>query len=271
MGIGVAQSLAQAGYRVVLVDVVEAALRKARDAIYRGARFHHLLRQGAPQQNADEVVGRIAFATEAAALAEADFVIENVTEDWAVKRPVYAVLDRLCPERCIFAANTSAIPITQIGGATQRPDRVLGMHFMNPVPLKDTVEVIRGFRTSDATLQIAEQLLRSLGKASVVVNDSPGFVSNRVLMLTINEAIFLVQEGVASAEDVDKIFRQCFGHTMGPLETGDLIGLDTILLSLEVLCEHFGDSKFRPSPLLRKMVYAGLCGRKSGRGFYEYA
>lgn len=271
MGTGVAQSLAQAGYRVVLVDVVEAALRKARDAIYRGARFHHLLRPGAPQQNADEVVGRIAFATEAAALAEADFVIENVTEDWAVKRPVYAVLDRLCPERCIFAANTSAIPITQIGGATQRPDRVLGMHFMNPAPLKDTVEVIRGFHTSDATLQIAEQLLRSLGKASVVVNDSPGFVSNRVLMLTINEAIFLVQEGVASAEDVDKIFRQCFGHKMGPLETGDLIGLDTILLSLEVLREQFGDPKFRPSPLLRKMVHAGLYGRKSGRGFYQYA
>ena len=271
MGIGVAQSLAQAGYSVALIDVAQAALEKAKDEIYRGARFHHLLRQGGKQHNAKEVVSRITFTTDLEALAQSDFVIENVTEAWTIKQPVYAAIDRICPQPCIFAADTSAIPITQIGGATQRPDRVLGMHFMNPVPLKDTVEVIRGYHTSEATLQTALELLRSLEKEGIVVNDSPGFVSNRVLMLTVNEAILVVHEGVASAEDVDKIFRQCFGHKMGPLETGDLIGLDTILLSLEVLYEQFGDPKFRPCPLLRKMVNAGLYGRKSGQGFYQYA
>jgi 3-hydroxybutyryl-CoA dehydrogenase len=270
MGTGVAQALAQAGYCVVLIDSSEAALEKAKGEIYRGVRFHHFLRRGGEPQNPDEVSGRITFSQDLAALAQSDFVIENVTEAWAVKQPVYTAIDRICPEHCIFAADTSAIPITQIGGATNRPDRVLGMHFMNPVPLKDTVEVIRGFHTSEATLQAARKLLGSMGKEAIVVNDSPGFVSNRVLMLTVNEAIQLVHEGVASAEDVDKVFRQCFGHKMGPLETGDLIGLDTILLSLEVLQEQFGDPKFRPCPLLRKMVHAGLLGRKTGQGFYQY-
>ena len=270
MGIGVAQSLAQAGYAVVLVDVAEAALVKAKSEIHRGARFHHLLRPGSPPHDPDEVLRRITFTSECAALANVDFVIENVTEDWAVKQPVYAALDGVCPAHCIYAANTSAIPITQIGGATHRPAQVLGLHFMNPVPLKDTVEVIRGHHTSAATLQTALELLRALGKAGIVVNDSPGFVSNRVMMLMVNEAICLVHEGVAEAEAVDKIFKECFGHKMGPLETGDLIGLDTILLSLEVLVDQFGDPKFRPCPLLRKMVHAGLLGRKSGQGFYRY-
>lgn len=270
MGRGVAQVLAQAGYAVVLVDVAEAALAVARNEIYRGARFHHMLRPGAPRHNADEVAGRIIFSTELGALASADFVVENVTEDWAVKQPVYATLDEVCPPNCILAANTSALPITQIAAATSRPDRVLGMHFMNPVPIKDTVEVIRGHHTSEATLQTALGLLRRLGMEGIVVNDSPGFVSNRVLMLTVNEAIFLVHEGVASAEDVDRVFKQCFGHKMGPLETGDLIGLDTILRSLEVLHQQLGDPKFRPCPLLRRMVSAGLHGRKTGQGFFQY-
>jgi len=270
MGIGVAQALAQAGYPVVLVDVAAAALDKARAELARAIRFHHMLRPGAQKQNAPEVLGRITFSLDLAALAEADFVIENVTEAWAVKQPVYAALDEVCGAAAIFAANTSAIPITQIGGATRRPDRVLGLHFMNPVPLKDTVEVIRGHHTSEATLGTALALLQTLGMDGIVVNDSPGFVSNRVLMLTVNEAICLVHEGVASPEAVDRIFKQCFGHKMGPLETGDLIGLDTILLSLEVLHEQFGDPKFRPSPLLRRMVSAGLHGRKTGQGFYRY-
>lgn len=270
MGVGVAQSLAQAGYTVVVVDVAEVVLEKAKAEIYRGARFHHFLRRGGQPQNPDEIIGRITFTTQAAALANAEFVIENVTEDWAVKQTVFATLDGVCLPQCIFASNTSAIPITQIGGATQRSDRVLGMHFMNPVPLMDTVEVIRGYHTSAETVQTALELLRTMEKEGIVVNDSPGFVSNRVLMLMVNEAICLVHEGVASAEDVDKIFKQCFGHKMGPLETGDLIGLDTILLSLEVLLDQFGDPKFRPCPLLRKMVHAGLLGRKSGQGFYRY-
>ena len=270
MGTGVAQVLAQAGFAVVLVDHAPAALEKAQGEIYRGARFHHLLRPGAPQYKAAEVVARITFTPDLGALAAADFVIENVTEDWAIKQPVYVALDAVCPAHTIFAANTSAIPITQIAAATRRPAQVLGMHFMNPVPLKDTVEVIRGHHTAEATLNTALALLAALGQSGVVVNDSPGFVSNRVLMLTINEAICLVHEGVASAEDVDKIFRDCFGHKMGPLETGDLIGLDTILLSLEVLQQQLGDPKFGASPLLRRMVHAGLLGRKSGQGFYRY-
>ena len=170
----------------------------------------------------------------------------------------------------MFAANTSAIPITRIASLTRRPARVIGMHFMNPVPLKPVVEVIRGYYTADETVALAQGLLAGMGKEGVVVNDSPGFVSNRVLMLTINEAIFLLHEGVAAAEDVDKIFKGCFGHKMGPLETADLIGLDTILLSIEVLYESFNDSKYRPCPLLKKMVDAGLYGQKSGQGFYTY-
>jgi len=169
-----------------------------------------------------------------------------------------------------FAANTSAYSITRIGSLTQRPDRVLGMHFMNPVPLKPTVEVIRAFHTSQATVDTALALLKGMGKEGIVVNDMPGFVSNRVLMLTINEAVWLVQDQVATPEDVDRIFVTCFGHKMGPLETADLIGLDTILFSIEVLYESFNDSKYRPCPLLRKMVDAGLHGRKSGQGFYSY-
>jgi 3-hydroxybutyryl-CoA dehydrogenase len=273
MGIGVAQVLAQAKYQVVLVDVAEEALARARQEIRQGVRFYHMLRRDLDLKplDADTAVAHITFTTDRQRLRQADFVIENVTEKWAVKEPVYATLDAICPAHCLFAANTSAIPITQIAAATQRPSQVLGIHFMNPVPLKDTVEVIRGYHTSDDTLQTALHLLESVGKKGIVVNDSPGFVSNRVLMLTVNEAIFLVHEKVAAPEDVDQIFTQCFGHKMGPLATADLIGLDTILLSLEVLYEQFNDPKFRPCPLLRQMVNAGLYGRKSGRGFFTYS
>jgi 3-hydroxybutyryl-CoA dehydrogenase len=273
MGIGVAQVLAQARYQVVLVDVVEEALARAQQEIRQGVRFYHMLRRDLDLKplDADTAVAHITFTTDRQTLRQADFVIENVTEKWAIKQPVYAEMDQICPAHCLFAANTSAIPITQIAAATQRPSQVLGIHFMNPVPLKDTVEVIRGYHTSDDTLQTALRLLESVGKKGIVVNDSPGFVSNRVLMLTVNEAIFLVHEKVAAPEDVDQIFTQCFGHKMGPLATADLIGLDTILLSLEVLYEQFNDPKFRPCPLLRQMVNAGLYGRKSGRGFFTYS
>jgi 3-hydroxybutyryl-CoA dehydrogenase len=199
-----------------------------------------------------------------------EFVVENVVEKWDVKRQLYPQLDAICPPACIFAANTSAISITKLGGATRRPDRVLGMHFMNPVPMKTTVEVIRGHHTSAETLARGKAFLAQMGKEGIVVNDLPGFVSNRVLMLTVNEAIFVVQDQVASPADVDKIFKQCFGHKMGPLETGDLIGLDTILYSLDELYAAYRDPKFRPCPLLQKMVDAGLHGRKSGKGFYTY-
>jgi 3-hydroxybutyryl-CoA dehydrogenase len=211
------------------------------------------------------------LSTDYGSLQDADFVIENVTEKWEVKRPVYAQLDAVCPEHCVLASNTSCIPITRIGSVTQRPDRVIGMHFMNPVPMKPMVEVIRGYHTSPETIETAQALLAGMGKDCVIVNDSPGFVANRVLMLTVNEAIFLVHEGVSDAPDIDQIFKDCFGHKMGPLETADLIGLDTILYSLQVLYESFSDSKYRPCPLLNQMVDAGLHGRKSGQGFYTYA
>ncbi len=270
MGAGVAQNLAQKGIRTVLVDVSDAALAKAREGIFNAVRFAAMMQRGAAVADPEETVGRIEFTTDYERLGDVEFVVENVVEKWAVKSEVYPKLDTICPPACIFAANTSAISITKIAGATQRPDRVLGMHFMNPVPMKNTVEVIRGHHTSEETLARGKAFLAQMGKEGIVVNDMPGFVSNRVLMLTVNEAVFLVQDQVAAAADVDKIFRQCFGHKMGPLETGDLIGLDTILYSLDELHAAYRDPKFRPCPLLQKMVDAGLHGRKSGEGFYKY-
>ncbi|MFC8274222.1 3-hydroxyacyl-CoA dehydrogenase family protein [Streptomyces sp. NPDC057271] len=270
MGTGLAQSLAQSGHDVILVDRTEEILERAEGEIHKGLRFGRLL--GAQGQTDDRhvIAKRIAYTTTYEGFDAADFVIENVTEDWEIKRGVYERIDALCRPDCVFAANTSVIPITRIGAATGRPDRVLGMHFMNPVPMKPMVEVIRGHHTSEQTLDTARRLLTQMGKECVVVEDSPGFVSNRVLMLTVNEAVYLVHEGVATAEEVDRIFKSCFGHKMGPLETADLIGLDTILQSVEGLYTAFSDSKYRPCPLLIRMVDAGLLGRKSGRGFFDY-
>jgi 3-hydroxybutyryl-CoA dehydrogenase len=270
MGIGVAQNLAKTGYQVILVDISEAILEGAKQEIKKNIRFQTLFNKEKKAGSPDESIKKITFSTNYKLLDSADFVVENVTEKWDIKKEVYAQLDAICPERTVFAANTSAIPITRIASATKRAKNVIGMHFMNPVPMKSMVEVIRGYHTSDATVEIAKSFLAQMGKECIIVNDSPGFVSNRVLMLTINEAIFLLQERVASASDVDKIFKTCFGHKMGPLETADLIGLDTILLSIEVLYESFKDSKYRPCPLLRQMVEAGLYGQKSKQGFYVY-
>lgn len=270
MGIGVSQNLAQTGYQVILVDISEAILESAEQEIKKNIRFQTLFNKEKKAGSPDEIIKKITFSTNYKLLDSADFVVENVTEKWDIKKEVYAQLDAICPERTVFAANTSAIPITRIASATKRAKNVIGMHFMNPVPMKSMVEVIRGYHTSDATIEIAKSFLAQMGKECIIVNDSPGFVSNRVLMLTINEAIFLLQERVASASDVDKIFKTCFGHKMGPLETADLIGLDTILLSIEVLYESFQDSKYRPCPLLKQMVEAGLYGQKSKQGFYVY-
>jgi len=270
MGIGVAQNIAQKGIRAVLLDRDQETLDKARINMAQAIRFQAMFDKGAKPLVADEVLALIEFTTDYAAFSKADFIIENVTENWALKREIYPVLDAAAPPHCVFAANTSCIPITRIASATQRPDKVLGIHFMNPVPLKSTVEMIRGYHTSQQSLDIATSMLAAMGKEAIIVNDGPGFVTNRILMLTVNEAAFTVQDGVAPAEDVDRIFKSCFGHKMGPLETADLIGLDTILYSVEVLYESFSDSKYRPCPLLRQMVDAGLLGRKSGRGFYRY-
>jgi 3-hydroxybutyryl-CoA dehydrogenase len=270
MGIGVSQNLAQTGYQVILVDISEAILENAEQEIKKNIRFQTLFNKEKKVDSPADTLKKITFSTNYKLLDIADFVVENVTEKWDIKKEVYAQLDAICPERTVFAANTSAIPITRIASATKRAQNVIGMHFMNPVPMKSMVEVIRGYHTSDATIEIAKSFLAQMGKECIIVNDSPGFVSNRVLMLTINEAIFLLQERVASASDVDKIFKTCFGHKMGPLETADLIGLDTILLSIEVLYESFKDSKYRPCPLLKQMVEAGLYGQKSKQGFYVY-
>jgi 3-hydroxybutyryl-CoA dehydrogenase len=268
MGVGVAQNLAQTGHRAILVDVSEAVLERSRKEVKNGLRAVALFKKAVVDSR--EVMGRITFTTDYEQLAAADFIVENVIEKWDVKKGVYGRLDEICRPGVVFAANTSAISITKIGSATKRSSQVVGMHFMNPVPMKPMVEVIRGYHTSPETLDAAKRFLAEMGKECIVVEDSPGFVSNRVLMLTINEAVFLLQDRVAEAADVDRIFKTCFEHKMGPLETADLIGLDTILYSIEVLHESFNDDKYRPCPLLKKMVDAGLWGRKSGRGFYSY-
>lgn len=270
MGVGVAQNLAQKGYRVLLLDISDGHLQRARQEIHNNVRLAQLLNRDEKKEPVDTLIERIVFTTCYAPFADADFVIENATEKWEIKKPIYEQLDTVCPAHCVFAANTSAISITRIGSATKRPANVLGIHFMNPVPMKTTVEMIRGYHTSAETIALAQKLVAAMGKEWVLVNDMPGFVSNRVLMLTINEAISLVQDQVAIVKDIDTIFKSCFGHKMGPLETADLIGLDTILYSIEVLYESFNDSKYRPCPLLKKMVDAGLYGRKSGQGFYTY-
>lgn len=269
MGRGVAQNAATHGVRAVLVDCERVALDSALTEIHNGLRFSALF--GKASGDAGLLMDRIEVCTDLERLNGAEYVVENITEDWALKQALYRSLDRICPPSCVFAANTSALSITKIGALVSAPERVIGVHFMNPVPMTKTVEVIRGFHTSEQSLRKTEAMLTSLGKDWVLVNDSPGFISNRVLMLTINEAIFLLQERVAeNPESVDRVFKSCFGHKMGPLETADLIGLDTILRSLEVLLESYSDPKFRPCPLLKKMVDAGLHGRKSHRGFYEY-
>jgi 3-hydroxybutyryl-CoA dehydrogenase len=268
MGVGVSHAFAVAGHPVVLLDNDPAALSRAEAEIGRNVRLYALLGSAGGEPAA--VVKSICFTTDLDRLADADFVVENVTEKWSIKAALYPQLDEVCPAECVFGVNTSAIPITRVAARTRRADRVIGTHFMNPAPMKPLVEVIRGFHTSEQTVARTRALLDGIGKHSAVVNDSPGFVTNRVLMLTINEAICLLDEGVASAPEIDRLFVDCFGHKMGPLATADLIGLDTVLYSLEVLLDNFRDPKYRPSTLLTRYVDAGLLGRKSGRGFFRY-
>jgi len=271
MGSGLAQNLAQSKLNVVLIDIHESALKEAEETIRKNVRFSaFFVKDKSKVEDVDTVLSRIVFTTDFSKLSTASFVVENASEKWDVKQTVYPLIDQYTPKESCVAANTSCFSITRLGSLTERADKIIGMHFMNPVPMKPTVEVIKGHHTSEETIKIGIDFLASFGKDGIIVNDMPGFVSNRVLMLTINEAIYTVQDGVATAQQVDEIFRKCFGHKMGPLETGDLIGLDTILYSIEVLHESYSDSKYRPSPLLKKMVDAGLLGRKSGEGFFKY-
>lgn len=272
MGSGVAYNLAYTNHNVVLVDVSEEVLRKAEERISNTHRLAVFLNKNADKRPGviEKNFKNIRFTTDYSILKDCRFLVENINENWELKARLYKQLDEICNPECIFAANTSCIPITKIAGITGRPDKVIGIHFMNPVHFKNTVEVIRGYHTSEECLATTIEFLKEMNKVAITVNDNPGFVSNRISHLFMNEAAYVVQEGVATASQVDEIFKKCYGHRMGPLETADLIGLDTVVDSLKVLYENYQDPKFKCCPLLQKMVYAGLYGRKSGEGFFDY-
>ncbi|MBS3947269.1 MAG: 3-hydroxybutyryl-CoA dehydrogenase [Dethiobacter sp.] len=269
MGGGIAQVAAQAGYQVVLRDVKEEFVQRGLKVIAKN--LQRSVEKG--RLAAEEMAAILARISPTLSLEDGhdvDLVIEAIIEDVALKKETFAALDAICPPQAILASNTSSVPITQIAASTKRPEKVIGMHFMNPVPVMKLVEVIRGIATSDETCLVITDLSKKLGKVPVEVNDFPGFVSNRVLLPMINEAVYCLMEGVGSAEGIDTVMKLGMNHPMGPLELADLIGLDTCLAIMEVLYDGFKDSKYRPCPLLRKYVAAGWLGRKTGRGFYIY-
>ncbi|MEO7970755.1 MAG: 3-hydroxybutyryl-CoA dehydrogenase [bacterium] len=270
MGNGIAQVAARAGYDVVMRDVSAEFLERGMKAIDRSLQ-RDVDKERLSSDEKQSVLGRITVTTEFNAFSSAAFVIEAVTEKFAVKTEVFKALDRITPADAILASNTSSISITKLGAVTKRSDKVIGMHFMNPVPVMKLVEVIRGLATSDATYERVRDLSEKLGKTALDCHDSPGFVSNRVLMPMINEAIFTLYEGVATRESIDGIIKLGMNHPMGPLTLADFIGLDVCLAILNVLHEGFGDPKYRACPLLRQYVDAGWLGKKTGRGFYEYS
>jgi 3-hydroxybutyryl-CoA dehydrogenase len=269
MGNGIAHTAAASGLSATLIDVDRSILDRALNTISSN------LQRGVDKgkMSADDkqaALGRIRTATDDQAIANADIVVEAIIEKFEVKQALFQKLDSLAPKECVLASNTSSISITRIAASTKRPDNVIGMHFFNPVPVMTLVEVIRGIATSDDTYQRVEELAKRMGKTPIEVNDYPGFVSNRVLMPMINEAIFALYEGVATAEAIDGVMKLGMNHPMGPLQLADFIGLDVCLAILRVLEEGFGDPKYRPCPLLVKMVDAGWLGKKSARGFYTY-
>jgi 3-hydroxybutyryl-CoA dehydrogenase len=269
MGHGIAQVLAASGRRVQLVDVSPAALEKGLAAI-RGSLGKFVEKGKLSAEERDATLGRIAGAADLGSVADADLVVEAAVENLPAKEGIFRRLAEVVPEGAVLASNTSSISITRLAGAVRRPERVIGMHFMNPVPIMKLVEVVRGVQTSDATVESVSALAAALGKTPVVVRDYPGFVSNRVLLPMINEAVYCLMEGVADAESIDTVMKLGMAHPMGPLALADLIGLDVCLSILEVLHGGFGDSKYRPCPLLRNLVAAGKLGRKTGEGFYRY-
>jgi 3-hydroxybutyryl-CoA dehydrogenase len=269
MGNGIAQVFAQSGFSVLLVDIAKPMLERARASIEKSlARF--VEKGKLPAADRDATLGRLTITTAIDRLTDADFIVEAIVEQAEAKGTLFTSLDAIVRPEVIFASNTSSISITVIGAATKRPDKVLGMHFMNPVPLMPLVELIRGQRTSAESMRTASELAVALGKTPIEAADYPGFIANRILMPMINEAIYALMEGVGTAEAIDGVMKLGMNHPMGPLTLADFIGLDVCLAILNVLHDGLGDPKYRPCPLLRRMVAAGLLGRKSGQGFYTY-
>jgi 3-hydroxybutyryl-CoA dehydrogenase len=269
MGNGIAQVFAQSGYEVRLADAVAPALDRARGTIEKS--LGKFVEKGKlTPEDRDAALGRLTAGTDVAALADVDFVVEAIAENVDAKRDLFGQLDTITRPEVILSSNTSSISITVLGAATTRPDRVLGMHFMNPVPLMTLVELIRGQETSPASMAVASELCARLGKTALEAADYPGFIANRILMPMINEAIYTLMEGVGTPEAIDGVMKLGMNHPMGPLTLADFIGLDVCLAILNVLHEGLGDPKYRPCPLLKRMVAAGQLGRKSGQGFYKY-
>ncbi|NOU89342.1 3-hydroxybutyryl-CoA dehydrogenase [Paenibacillus sp. LMG 31460] len=269
MGSGIAQVAATAGLQVIVHDIKAEFVEKGFNSIKKNL-SRDVEKGRKRQEEMDEIVSRITLSTDLTDAKDVDVVVEAVIENMQIKSDIFRKLDEISPPHAILASNTSSLPITEIASVTKRPDKVIGIHFMNPVPVMKLIEVIRGLATSYETYAIVEDLAKRMGKTAVEVHDFPGFVANRILLPMINEAIYCVYEGVATPEAVDEIMKLGMNHPMGPLTLADFIGLDTCLSIMEVLHEGLGDSKYRPCPLLRKYVKAGWLGRKSGRGFYSY-